>query len=178
MKDEIKSQLNQFCMECKNCLNTAKITTTAGKYDLELSSRTLSDVIEKHVISYAIDFFGDNNVKYGNWSGYDVIIIDLEEATVYVNIKTNLFNAAMDGTWLCSASVIERLKKEGILEYLYCTKFEYIKERNILKFLSGRVAGPISDIPLIYYTKGDKTEYRIRTEFNGTHCHILNKYYD
>jgi len=79
---------------------------------------------------------------------------------------------------LCSASVIERLKKEGILEYLYCTKFEYIKESDLLKFLSGKVAGPISDIELIYYTKGEKATYRIRTEFNGTHCHILNKYYD
>lgn len=44
--------------------------------NIELSSRTLSDVIEKHVISFAIDFFGENNVKYGNWSGYDVIIVD------------------------------------------------------------------------------------------------------
>ncbi len=178
MKDEIKNQLKQFCIECKNYLNSAKITTTAGKYDLELSSRTLSDVIEKHAISFVIDFFGKDNVKYGSWGGYDVIIIDLEGVAVYVNIKTNLFNPNMDGTWLCSASVIEKLKKEGILEYLYCTKFEYIKERNLLRFLSGKVAGPISDIGLIYYTKGEKTKYRIRTEFNGTHCHILNKYYD
>jgi len=66
--------------------------------NIELSSRTLSDVIEKHVISFAIDFFGENNVKYGNWSGYDVIIVDLEGITVYVNIKTNLFNPDMDGT--------------------------------------------------------------------------------
>ena len=102
----------------------------------------------------------------------------MEGETVYVNIKTNLSNPSMDGTWLCSASVIERLKKRGILGYLYCTKFEYIKEHNILKFISGKVAGPISDIQLIYYTKGETTKYRIRKEFNGTHCHILNKYYE
>ena len=178
MRNKIKNQLKRFCTECKNYLNSAKITTTTGKYNLELSTRTLSDVIEKHVINFTIDFFGENNVKYGNWSGYDVIIIDLEEVTVYVNIKTNLFNPNMDGTWLCRASVIERLKNEGILKYLYCTKFEYTKERNFLKFLSGKVSGPISDIQLIYYTKGEETQYRIRKEYNGTHCHILNKDYD
>ncbi|MGB9598910.1 MAG: hypothetical protein ACPL7I_00030, partial [Myxococcota bacterium] len=61
--------------------------------------RSVSDIIEKHVISFAIDFFGKDNVKYGNWSGYDVIIIDLDDTTVYVNIKTNLFNPEVDGTW-------------------------------------------------------------------------------
>jgi len=178
MKNKTKKKLNEFCSRCKDYLNDNKLISIAGKYHIELSTRTLSDVIEKHVISFAIDFFGKDNVKYGNWSGYDVIILDLEEITVYVNIKTNLFNPNMDGTWLCSASVIERLKRESILEYLYCTKFEYIKESNLLKFLSGKVAGPISDIELIYYTRGEKTKYRIRTEFNGTHCHILNKHYE
>lgn len=178
MKDKIKERLKQFCVECKDYLNSTKISTIVGKYGLELSSRTLSDVIEKHVISFAIDFFGQNNMRYGNWGGYDVIIIDLEGVTAYVNIKTNLFNSNMDGTWLCSASVIEKLKKEGILAYLYCTKFEYIKEHNLLRFLSGKVAGPISDIRLIYYTKGEEAQYKIRKEYNGTHCHILNKYYD
>jgi len=155
-----------------------QIPVRIGKHKLELSSRTLSDVIEKHVIDFAIDYFGEDNIQYGNWAGYDVIIIDLKGETVYVNIKTNLSNPKMDGTWLCSASVFERLKKKGILEYLYCTKFEYVKKHNILKFISGKVAGPISDIQLIYYTKGETTKYRIRTEFNGTHCHILNKYYE
>ena len=178
MKNKIKKRLKEFCSKGKDYLNDNKLTSIAGKYHIELSTRTLSDVIEKHVIGFAIDFFGKDNVKYGNWSGYDIIIVNLEEITVYMNIKTNLFNPDMDGTWLCSASVIDRLKKEGILEYLYCTKFEYIKEHNILKFISGKVAGPISDIPLIYYTKGKETQYRIRKEYNGTHCHILNEYYD
>jgi|GEM_PF-2020603 len=178
MENKIKNSLRKFCAGCKDYLDNLKISTTVGKYNLEISSRTLSDVIEKHVITYAIDFFGRNNVKYGNWGGYDVIIVDLEGTTIYVNIKTNLFNPNIEGTWLCSASIIERLKKEDILPYLYCTKFEYIKEHNILKFISGKVAGPVSDIKLIYYTKGEKTNYRIRTEFNGTHCHILNKYYE
>ena len=178
MKNKTKKRLKEFCLKCKDYLNSKKLTTTAGKYNIELSSRTLSDVIEKNVISFTIDFFGKDNVKYGSWSGYDVIIIDLEGETVYVNIKTNLSNPNMDGTWLCSASVIERLKKRGILEHLYCTKFEYIKEHNTLKFISGKVAGPVSDIQLIYYTKGETTKYRIRKEFSGTHCHILNKYYE
>jgi len=178
MKNKTKKKLKEFCLKCKNYLNSKKLAAIAGKYNIELSTRTLSDVIEKHVISFTIDFFGKDNVKYGSWSGYDVIIIDLEGETVYVNIKTNLSNPNMDGTWLCSASVIERLKKRGILGYLYCTKFEYIKEHNVLKFISGKVAGPISDIQLIYYTKGETTKYRIRKEFNGTHCHILDKYYE
>lgn len=174
----MKQRLKEFCLECKDYLNNKNLAAVAGKYDIDLSTRTLSDVIEKHVIDFAISYFGEDNVRYGNWSGYDVIIINLEGETVYVNIKTNLANSNMDGTWLCSASVIERLKEKGILEYLYCTKFEYIKERNILKFISAKVGGPISNINLIYYTKGEKSKYRIRTEFNGTHCHILNKYYE
>ena len=178
MKNKTKKKLKEFCSKCKNYLNIKKLATIAGKYNIELSTRTLSDVIEKHVISFTIDFFEKDNVKYGSWSGYDVIIIDLEGETVYVNIKTNLSNPNMDGTWLCSAAVIERLKERGILGYLYCTKFEYIKEHNILKFISGKGAGPISDIQLIYYTKGETTKYRIRKEFNGTHCHILDKYYE
>ncbi len=178
MQNTTKSRLQEFCLRCKDYLDKQEISTIAGRYNIELSTRTLSDIIEKHAISFAIDFFGKDNVKYGNWSGYDVVIIDLGGETVYVNIKTNLSNPNLDGTWLCSASVIERLKEKGILEYLYCTKFEYIKDHNILKFISGKVAGPISEILLIYYTKGEKTEYRIRKEFNGTHCHILNKYYE
>lgn len=178
MKNEIRKRLKQFCIECKDYLNSLKIATTIGKYRLELSTRTLSDVIEKHVLSLAIDFFGEDNVKYGNWSGYDLIIIELHGVTVYVNIKTNLSNPNMDGTWLCSASVIGRLEKKGILEYFYCTKFEYVKDQNILKFISGKVAGPISDVKLIYYTKGEETNYRIQKYYNGTHCHILDKYYD
>lgn len=178
MANKVKQLLKNFSLKCKDYLNNKKLVSVAGKYKIELSTRTLSDIIEKHVISFAIDFFGKDNVKYGNWSGYDVIIIDLEGETIYVNIKTNLYNPNMDGTWLCSASVIERLKKRGILEHLYCTKFEYVKEGNILEFVSGKVAGSISDIELIYYTKGEKTKYRIRTEFNGIHCHILNKYYE
>jgi len=66
------------------------------------------DVIEKYVISFAIGFFEKDNVKYGNWSGYDVIIIDLEDETVCANIKTNLYNPDMDGIWLFSASVIKK----------------------------------------------------------------------
>ena len=178
MNQKSKAILRAFTKQCKEYLNSMQIDVKIGKHNIDLSTRTLSDVIEKHVISFAIDFFGKDNVKYGNWSGYDVIIIDLEGVTIYVNIKTNLFNPNMDGTWLCSASVIERLQKQGILEYLYCTKFEYIKEHSTLKFISGKVAGPISDIQLIYYTKGETTKYRIRKEFNGTHCHILDKYYE
>ena len=178
MNQKSKENLKVFAMKCKEDLNFLQIPSRIGKYEIELSTRTLSDVVEKHVINFAIDYFGEENVKYGNWSGYDVIIIDLDGETIYVNIKTNLVNPNMDGTWLCSASVIERLQKQGILEHLYCTKFEYIRESNILKFISGKVAGPISDIQLIYYTKGETTKYRIRKEFNGTHCHILDKYYE
>ncbi|OYT35047.1 MAG: hypothetical protein B6U87_00975 [Candidatus Aenigmarchaeota archaeon ex4484_52] len=178
MKNKIKKKLNEFSLECKNHLNNLKIITTAGKYNIELSSRTLSDVIEKEVISFIIDYFGKNNIKYGSWTGYDVIIVNLENITIYVNIKTNLFNPKMDGTWLCSASVIEKLKKQRVLEFLYCVKFEYKKEDNYLKFISEKVAGPISDIELIYYAKGEETKYKIRREFNGRHCHILNKYYE
>ena len=169
--------LKKFSNKCMNYLNSIKIPSRIGKHQLELSSRTLSDVIEKHTIDFMIDFFGEENVKYGNWSGYDVIIINIEKEIIYVNIKTNVVNPNMDGTWLCSASVIDILKKKDILNHLYCVKFEYIKDNKYLEFTSGKVAGPIADIELVYHTKGDKAKYRIRTEYNGTHCHILNKCY-
>ncbi|MBE0415071.1 MAG: hypothetical protein IBX36_00815 [Dehalococcoidia bacterium] len=170
--------LKEFVQKCEGHLNSAQIPVRFGKHKLELSSRTLSDVIEKHTIDYMIDYFGEDKVKFKNWRGYDVIIILLEE-TIYVNIKTQEYNENLDATWLFSASVVKDLQKEGILEHLYCTKFEYIKQkRDPLEFVSGKVAGPLSDVDLIYYAKGDKPPCRLRTEFNGTHCHLLNKFYE
>lgn len=124
-----------------------------------------------------IDYFGEDKVKFKNWQGYDVIIITLEE-TLYVNIKTNEYDENMEATWLFSASVVKELEKQKILEHLYCIKFDYVKEkRNFLEFHSTKVAGPLSNVELIYYTKGDNPPCRLRTEFNGTHCHLLNKFY-
>ena len=155
-----------------------QIPVRVGKHKLGLSSRTLSDVIEKHTIDYMIDYFGEDKVQFKNWRGYDVIIILLEETT-YVNIKTQEYNENLDATWLFSASVVKYLQKESILEHLYCTKFEYSKEdRDYLEIVAEKVAGPLSDIDLIYYTKGDKPPCRLRTEFNGTHCHLRNEFYE
>ncbi len=88
-------------------------------------------------------------------------------------------NENLEATWLFSASVVQHLRREGILEHLYCIKFEYLKQNmNTLEFISGKVAGPLSDVDLIYFTKGDKPPCRLRAEFNGTHCHLLNKFYE
>lgn len=172
-----KSILKTFCLKCIKHLNSLQIPAKIGKHKIELSSRTLSDVIEKHTIDFMIDYFGKDKVKFKNWRGYDVIIITLEE-TLYVNIKTNEHDEKMDATWLFSASIVKELQKQKILQHLYCVKFEYIKEdRDYLEFLSGKVAGPLSKVDLIYYTKGDKSPCRLRAEFNGTHCHLLNKFY-
>jgi hypothetical protein len=173
-----KTILKEFTPKCKDYLNSLKIPVRIGKHKLQLSSRTLSDVIEKHTIDLMIDYFGKDRVKFKSWRGYDVIIITLEE-TLYVNIKTNEYNESLDATWLFSASVVKDLQKEGILEHLYCIKFKYIKQnRDYLEFTSGKIAGPLSEVDLIYYTKGDKPPCRLRTEFNGTHCHLLNKFYE
>ncbi|PIU83684.1 MAG: hypothetical protein COS68_02750 [Elusimicrobia bacterium CG06_land_8_20_14_3_00_38_11] len=169
--------LKIFCSKCMEHLNSLQIPAKVGKHKIGLSSRTLSDVIEKHTIGFMIDYFGEDKVKFKNWRGYDVIIITLEE-TLYVNIKTNEHNKKMDATWLFSASIVKKLQKQKILQHLYCVKFEYIKEnRDYLEFLSGKVAGPLSEVDLIYYTKGDNPSCKLRTEFNGTHCHLLNKFY-
>lgn len=178
MENKIKKQLKKFCAECQQYLNKEKLTFVAGKYNIELSTRTLSDVIEKNVISFIIDYFGEENVQYGNYSGYDVIILDLESQTVYINIKTALANQNLDATWLCSASVIERIEKEGVTKVLYCVKFEYEKGEECLNFVSAKIAGAVSSLNLIRHTKGEKSKYKIRTEFNGTHCHILNEDYE
>ena len=177
MDGRSKAILKEFTRKCEGYLNSLKIPVRVGKHKLELSSRTLSDLIEKHAIDLMIDYFGKDKVKFKSWRGYDVIIITLEE-TLYVNIKTNEYNKNLDATWLFSASVVKDLQKEGILEHLYCIKFEYIKrDREFLEFASGKVAGPLSDVDLIYYTKGERPPCRLRTEFNGTHCHLLNKFY-
>lgn len=177
MSQQSKVILKEFTQKCKDHLNSAKIPIKIGKHKIELSSRTLSDVIEKHTIDFMIDYFGKDKVKFKNWRGYDVIVITLEE-TLYVNIKTQEYNETLEATWLFSASVVEELKKGGIMEHLYCTKFEYIKQnRDFLEFSSGKVAGPLSNVDLIYYTKGDEPPCKLRTEFNGTHCHLRNEFY-
>lgn len=125
-----------------------------------------------------INYFGKDKVQFKNWRGYDVIIILLEEK-VYVNIKTQEYDEKLDATWLFSASVVRELEKEKILEHLYCIKFDYIKEnKDFLNFPSAKIAGPLSKVDLVYYTKGDTPPCRLRTEFNGTHCHLLNKFYE
>lgn len=178
MSQGSKATLREFTQECKSHLNSVQIPIKIGKHKLELSSRTLSDVIEKHTIDFMIDYFGEDRIRFKNWRGYDVIIITLEE-TLYVNIKTQEHNENLDATWLFSASVVKDLQREGILEHLYCTKFEYTKQdRDYLEIVSGKVAGPLSRVDLIYYTRGDKPPCRLRTEFNGTHCHLLNKFYE
>lgn len=178
MSQQSKVILKEFTQRCKDHLNSAKIPVKIGKHKIELSSRTLSDVIEKHTIDFMIDYFGKDKVKFKNWRGYDVIIITLEE-TLYVNIKTQEYNENLEATWLFSASVVKELQKEGIIEHLYCVKFEYIKQnRDFLEFSSGKVAGPLSNVDLIYYTKGDNPPCKLRTEFNGTHCHLRNEFYE
>ena len=177
MNQKSKAILESFTKKCKDYLNSVQIPVRVGKRKLELSSRTLSDVVEKHTIDYMIDYFGEDKVQFKNWRGYDVIIILLEE-TIYVNIKTQEYNKNLDATWLFSASVVKYLQKERILEHLYCTKFEYSKEgRDYLEIVTGKVAGALADVDLIYYTKGDKPPCRLRTEFNGTHCHLRNEFY-
>ncbi len=178
MSFQSKVILKEFAQKCKHHLNSAKIPIKIGKHKIELSSRTLSDVIEKHTIDFMIDYFGKDKVKFKNWRGYDVIIITLKE-TLYVNIKTQEYNENLEATWLFSASIVKELQKHGIIEHLYCIKFEYIKQNmGYLEFAFGKVAGPLSDVDLIYYTKGDKPPCKLRTEFNGTHCHLRNEFYE
>ncbi len=173
-----KRALKKFAEKCRAHLNSAQIPVKIGKHHLSLSSRTISDVIEKHTLDYMIDYFGKDKVKFKNWRGYDVVIILLEE-TVYVNIKTQESRQNLEATWLFSASVVDELKNKGIYEHLYCVKFEYQKgKQDYLEFVSGQVAGPLSEADLIYFTKGDKPACRLRTEFNGTHCHLKNEYYE
>ncbi|MBI3812959.1 MAG: hypothetical protein HY279_00630 [Nitrospinae bacterium] len=178
MSQKSKAILKEFIQKCKAHLNSVKIPVKIGRHKIELSSRTLSDVIEKHTIDYLIDYFGEDKVKFKNWRGYDVIIIFIEE-TVYINIKTQEYNERLDATWLFSASVVKELQRQKTLEHLYCIKFDYIKENcDYLEFASGKIAGPLSKVDLIYYTKGDKPPCRLRTEFNGTHCHLRNEFYE
>jgi hypothetical protein len=178
MEKSTKEILKTFSFKCRQYLNFICIPTKIGKYKIELSSRTISDVIEKHTIDYMIDYFGKDKVRFKNWRGYDVVL-SMPVETIYLNIKTQEHIARLDATWLFSASIVKELEKQKVLEYLYCIKFEYKKfNLDFLEFLSGKVAGPISEVELIYYRKGDRPPCRLRTEFNGIHCHLLNEYYE
>lgn len=173
----IKETLRQFCAGCRDHLNDQQIPTKVGRHKLELSTRTLSDVTEKLVIDYMIDYFGSESVSHKSWQGYDAILT-LPEEIFYLNMKAYEYTELLDATWLFSASVVPNLGKRGVLGRLYCLKFEYLKQgRDYLEFVSGKVAGPISEVPLISYTKGDPKPCRLRAEFNGTHCHIPNEFY-
>lgn len=122
MSQQSKAILKEFAQKCKGHLNSVQIPVKIGKHKIELSSRTLSDVIEKHTIDFMIDYFGEDKVKFKNWRGYDVIIILLEE-TIYVNIKTQEHTELLDATWLFSTSVVTELQKRKILAHLYCVNF-------------------------------------------------------
>ena len=178
MLNKSKIALKKFAKKCNQHLESLKLPYRLGKHKLDMSTRTLSDVIEKHTIDFMIDYFGKDKVQFKNWRGYDVIIILLEEK-VYVNIKTQEHTEALDATWLFSASVVKELKEKNILDHLYCIKFDYLKKGcNYIRFTASKVAGPISEVELIYYTKGDALPCRLRGEFNGTHCHLNNCYYE
>jgi len=178
VSQQSRTILKKFAQKCKSHLNSVKIPVKIGRHKIELSSRTLSDVIEKHTIDFMIDYFGEDKVRFKNWRGYDVIIITLEEQ-LYVNIKTQEYNENLEATWLFSNSVVEDLRRDGVMEHLYCIKFEYIKQdRDFLEFLSVKIAGPLSDVELISYAKGNKPPCKLRTEFNGTHYHLHNKFYE
>ncbi len=174
----IKKKLIEFAVKSVDYLNNENLKYTVGKYHLELSTRTISDVIEKYLVNYAIDYFGKENIEFGNYNGYDVIILNIFKNKIYVNIKTNLTNQHLDASWLASASVIDRFVASGICSYLYCIKLEYSKESSFIRFLNGKVAGPVSQLNLIKFTKGEISQFKIRTEFNGTHYHILNNDYE
>jgi len=178
MDDKFKKNLKDFARKCRIYLNAVHIQSRIGINRLELSSRTLSDLIEKYTIDYMIGYFGKDKVQFKNWRGYDVIVILLEEK-VYVNIKTQESSDTLDATWLFSASVVGELKKKNILDRLYCIKFDYVKkDKEVLEITSAKVAGPISKGELIYYTRGDTPPCRLRAEYNGTHCHLRNEFYE
>lgn len=66
MLSKSKIILKEFAQKCIGHLNSVQIPVRIGKHKLELSSRTLSDVIEKHTIDYMIDFFGKEKVEFKN----------------------------------------------------------------------------------------------------------------
>lgn len=178
MPEDPKTILKELAQKCQQHLNSLRIPLRIGKHKLELSSRTLSDLVEKHTVDFMIDYFGQGKVKFKSWRGYDVIVI-APEGPIYVNIKTAEFGGGLDATWLFSASIVPELDAKSILARLYCVKFEYAKKgADFLEFLLAKVAGPVSEIELIYYTRGAPPPCKLRAEFNGSHCHLPNRYYE
>ncbi|MDO8734878.1 MAG: hypothetical protein Q7K21_06940 [Elusimicrobiota bacterium] len=71
MPTKSKIILKEFTQKCNDHLSSVKIPTKIGKHKIELSSRTISDVIEKHTINFMIDYFGEDKAKKEGNDQYD-----------------------------------------------------------------------------------------------------------
>ena len=175
MFEERRTLLRDFANKCREHLNSTGIPVAVGKHRLGLSPRSLSDLVEKHTVDFMIDYFGEKNVWFGDWDGYDAVII--AKGPIYVNVKIAEFGDKLEASWVFSASTQQKVK--DILAGLYLIKFEYHKEgRDFLEVSSAKVAGPLSSVELICYAKGDPAPCKLRKDFNGTHCHLRNTYFE
>jgi len=162
-------------------LNAIQIPTKIGKSKLSLSTRAISDMIEKYCIDILMSRYGPNMVRLSEkGKPYDVVIEG--ESPLYINIKTELKGQlAYDAIWICSESVLRRMSKM-LKEILYYLRLEYAKN-DVITINKVSYAGPLSALgsQLIIYDKpnrkmarnGKRVNYRIATHYNGKHVHLL-----
>jgi hypothetical protein len=163
-------------------LNDIRIPARIGNHRLPLSTRSVSDLIEK----YCIDILMTDNPElvYPAEAGkaYDVVI-DTEPPT-NINIKTELRGKyRYDAIWLCSESVLRRAP-ELLKDTLYYLRLEYTVN-DLVTINQVSYAGSLTALndQLIIYdrTNGRMTQadrevnFRIARYYNGKHVHLLKE---
>lgn len=174
-------EIQKFLTGLDHELNAIKIPAKIGENKLSLSTRAISDMIEKYCIDVLMNRYGQNIISIaGKGKPYDVVI---EGATlIYINIKTEFQGQlGYDAIWICSESALIRMP-ESLKKSLYYLRLEYT-QNDIITIKRVSYAGPISALinKLIVYDKssGKMTQqdqavnYRIATHYNGKHVHLL-----
>ncbi len=162
-------------------LNAVKIPTRIGKNRLPLSTRAISDMIEKYCIDLLMNRYGQNMVSIaGKGKPYDVVIKGA--SPIYINIKTELQGQlGYDAIWICSESALTRMSN-SLKESICYLRLEYT-QNNFITINRVSYAGPLNELKsqLVVYdksnrkmTQGNKNvNYRIATHYNGKHVHLL-----
>jgi hypothetical protein len=163
-------------------LNDIRIPARIGNHRLSLSTRSVSDLIEKYCIDILMSDTPGLVHSAGAGKAYDVVI-DTEPLTS-INIKTELRGQyRYDAIWLCSESVLRRAP-ESLKDTLYYLRLEYTVN-DLVTINQVSYAGPLTALAmnekLIIYdktsgrmTQADReVDFRIARHYNGKHVHLL-----
>lgn len=151
------------------------IRTRVGQTQIQLSKRSISDIIEKWVIDYLLVNHKES-IEYRATSGYD-FTARLGGQEFFVNIKTE--EGSREYSWLCSSSVL--VKQKEILDRLYFYKLTYDQSGSVISIIDDGIAGPMDQLielkRVVTHQKGDPLpkgilKGHLPTHYNGKHCFL------